>query len=97
MPGRMPSVRGCRSHGVADVVVGVVGACACWERAGMVGATTEVATVAMPDSIGAAGSPGEAAGEWVSGGRRAGRHLLGLVCVPVASLARLARAGRARL
>ena len=31
VPGLMPSVRGCRSYGVADVVVGVVGACACWE------------------------------------------------------------------
>ena len=48
VPGLMPSVRGCRSYGVADVVVGVVGACACWERAGMVGATTDAATVAMP-------------------------------------------------
>ena len=48
VPGLMPSVRGCRSHGVADVVVGVVGACACWERAGMVGATTDAAMVTMP-------------------------------------------------
>ena len=48
VPGLMPSVRGCRSYGVADVVVGVVGACACWERAGMVGATTDAAMVTMP-------------------------------------------------
>ena len=51
VPGLMPSVRGCRSYGAADVVVGVVGACACWERAGMVGATTDAATVAMPSPL----------------------------------------------
>ena len=53
VPGLMPSVRGCRSYGVADVVVGVVGACACWERAGMVGATTDAAMVTMPSPLAA--------------------------------------------